>query len=92
LPTPGMQASVAALVEALESGQAPRMSTGQSLRQALEICIGLRQSARGKQVAVKFPLEDRSLAMYPVPARWNFKKEVYGRQEYMEQLASWTKQ
>lgn len=92
LPTPGMQASVAALVAALESGQAPRMSTGQSLRQALEICIGLRQSARAKQVAVKFPLEDRSLAMYPVPARWNFKKEVYGREEYMEQLASWTKQ
>jgi len=91
LPTPGMQASVAALVAGIESGLVPRMSTGQSLRQALEICIALRQSARNNQMPVKFPLEDRSQAMYPVPARWNFKKEVYGRDQYMEQLAQWTK-
>ncbi len=91
LPTPGMRASVAALVAALESGQAPRLSTGQSLRQALEICIGLRESARRNQAPVKFPLPDRSLVMYPVPARWNFKKEVYGREAYMEQLAGWTR-
>jgi hypothetical protein len=86
-----MQASVAALVAGIESGLVPRMSTGQSLRQALEICIALRQSARNNQMPVKFPLEDRSQAMYPVPARWNFKKEVYGRDQYMEQLAQWTK-
>jgi predicted dehydrogenase len=91
LPTPGMQASVQALVTALENNETPRMSTGQSLRKALEICIGLRESARHNQAVVKFPIEDRSLIMYPVPSRWNFKKDIYGRDDYMEQLAVWTK-
>ncbi len=91
LPTPGMQASVQALVTALENDETPRMSTGQSLRKSLEICIGLRESARRDQAVVKFPNEDRSLVMYPVPSRWNFKKEIYGRDEYMEMLAVWTK-
>ena len=90
LPTPGMAASVQALVTALESGSTPRMSTGQSLRKSLEICIALRQSARQDHIPVTLPLSDRSLAMYPVPSRWNFKKEILGTQAYMEQLASWT--
>lgn len=92
LPTPGMQASVQALVAALDNDATPRMSTGQSLRKALEICIGLRESARREQAVVKFPVEDRSLVMYPVPSRWNFKKDIYGRDNYMEQLAVWTKE
>ena len=91
LPTPGMMASVQALVEALESGAPLRMSTGQSLRQALEICIALRESARRDHAPVTLPLECRSLVMYPVPSRWNFKKEVYGRDDYMQQLAVWTR-
>ena len=90
LPTPGMMASVQALVEALDAGATPRMSTGQSLRKALEICIALRESARRRHAPVTLPLEDRSLAMYPVPSRWNFKKEIMGRETYMQQLAVWT--
>lgn len=90
LPTPGMEASVQALVTALESGSTPRMSTGQSLRKSLEICIALRQSARQDHIPITLPLSDRSLAMYPVPSRWNFKKEILGPQAYMEQLAIWT--
>ncbi len=91
LPTPGMMASVQALVDALDGGTTPRMSTGQSLLKALEICIALRESARQDHALVSLPLEDRSLVMYPVPSRWNFKKEIHGRESYMEQLAVWTK-
>jgi len=91
LPTPGMMASVQALADALNAGTTPRMSTGQSLRRALEICIALRESARRGHAVVTLPLEDRSLVMYPVPSRWNFKKEIHGRESYMQQLAVWTK-
>ncbi len=91
LPTPGMMASVQALVDALDGGTTPRMSSGQSLLKALEICIALRESARQDHALVSLPLEDRSLVMYPVPSRWNFKKEIHGRESYMEQLAVWTK-
>ena len=90
-PTPGMMASVQALVDALDGGQTPRMSTGQSLHQALEICIALRESARRDHAPVRLPLEDRSLVMYPVPSRWNFKKEIHGRESYMQELAVWTR-
>ena len=92
LPTPGMMASVQALVDALDASQTPRMSTGQSLRQSLEICIALRESARWDHAPVPLPLEDRSLVMYPVPSRWNFKKEIHGRESYMQQLAGWTRE
>ena len=91
LPTPGMMASVQALVDALNAGTTPRMSTGQSLRRALEICIALRESARRPHAVVTLPLEDRDLVMYPVPSRWNFKKEIHGRDSYMQQLAVWTR-
>ena len=91
LPTPGMMASVQALVDGLEAGAPLRMSTGQSLRQALEICIALRESARREHAPVTLPLANRDLAMYPVPSRWNFKKEIYGRDDYMQQLAVWTR-
>ena len=89
-PTPGMMASVQALVDGLDSSQTLRMSTGQSLRKALEICIALRESARQSHARVTLPLECRDLAMYPVPSRWNFKKELQGRENYMQQLAVWT--
>jgi len=26
--------------------------------------------------------------MYPVPSRWNFKKEIHGRESYMQPLAA----
>ena len=81
-----MLASVQGLVDALETGRPPRLSTGQSMRKALEICIALRQSQRQGMAPVELPLEDRSLAMYPVPSRWNFKKEVYGRERYVAEM------
>ncbi|MCH2659627.1 hypothetical protein MK163_04225 [bacterium] len=56
------------------------------MRHALEIAIALRESQRRGHAAVELPLADRSLAMYPVRARWEYKKEVYGREWYMEQM------
>ena len=90
IPTPGMTASVQALVDSLETGAALKLSTGEDLRKSLEICIGLRESHRQNHSPIKFPLADRSLKMYPINARWNYKKEVYGRERYMADMATYT--
>jgi len=87
VPTPGMTATVGAIVEAVDTGEPPRFSTGDDLRKALEICIAMRESHRQDHSPVKLPLEDRGLVMYPIYQRWNFKKEVFGREEYMAQMA-----
>ncbi len=87
VPTPGMTATVRAIVEAVDTGESPRFSTGDDLRKALEICIAMRESHRQEHSPLKLPLEDRSLVMYPIYQRWNFKKEVFGRDEYMAQMA-----
>jgi predicted dehydrogenase len=91
LPTPGMMASVQALVNALENGTMPKLSTGDDLRKALELCIAMRESHRQNHCPVELPLADRSLKMYPVNARWNYKKEVYGREQYMAEMARYTR-
>ena len=85
--TDGMTASVQALVDTLEKGVPLKLSTGDDLRKALEICIAMRESARHNHSPVKLPLEDRSLKMFPIKGRWNYKKEVHGREWYMEQMA-----
>jgi len=33
------------------------------------------------------PLADRSLVMYPERMRWHYKKPIFGREAYMEQMA-----
>lgn len=91
VPTPGMRATVDAIVESLDTGTPLKLSTGEDLRKALEICVALRESARVGHAPVKLPLEDRGLKMYPVNARWNYKKEVYGRERYMQDMATYTK-
>ena len=88
IPTPGMTASVRALLDSLETGAKLKLSTGEGLRKALEICIAMRESHRQDHSPIKLPLEDRSLKMYPVNTRWNYKKEVYGRERYMADMAA----
>ena len=56
-------------VEAVESGSEPWVS-GHDMRQALEVAIACKHSARLGSVPVKLPLEDRSLRLYPSPYRW----------------------
>ena len=87
VPTEGMIASVRAIVEVLDLGVEPRLTTGEDLRQALEICIALRESHRRGHAPVELPLADRSLSMFPVRTRWNYKKEVYGEAWYREQMS-----
>jgi hypothetical protein len=62
------------------------VTTGDDLRHALEIAIALRESARRGGATVTLPLTDRSLAFFPEKSRWHYKKSVYGRDWYMEQL------
>ena len=83
-----MRAIVAAIVAALETGAELQVTTGNDLRHALEMAIALRQSHRCGHRAIALPLEDRSLVMYPEKGRWHYKKEVYGQEWYMEQMAA----
>jgi len=91
LPTDGMIHSTKAVVEALDTGKPVKLVTGEDLRQALELCIGLRESARRGNTPVKFPIEDRSLTMYPQRSRWNYKKELMGHEAYMKALSKQVK-
>ena len=77
---------VQAIVDSLETGIPLKITTGDDLRHALEIAIGLRESHRRGRTPVKFPIEDRSLVMHPQRSRWHYKKDVLGREWYMEQM------
>ena len=81
-----MMESISSLVDALDNGTELEITTGDDLRQALEIAIGLRESARRNQARVDLPLADRSLAMHPEKWRWYYKKDVYGVEWYREQM------
>ena len=85
-PGDPMRRIVQALVETLDDGTPLPVTTGDDLRHALEIAIALRESARRGGTPVTLPLADRSLAFYPEKSRWHYKKAVYGRDWYMEQL------
>ncbi len=78
---------VQAIVDSLETGAELKVTTGADLRHALEIAIALRESHRRGHSAVKLPLEDRSLVMYPAKMRWNYKKDLFGSEWYRDQLA-----
>lgn len=86
-PGDQMMASIQALVDTLEKGVPLRLTTGDDLRKALEVCIAMRESARHNHSPINLPLEDRTLRMYPVKGRWHYKKEVHGRDWYMQQMA-----
>jgi predicted dehydrogenase len=90
--TPGTRnkAGVQAIIDALENGTEPACS-GEAMRRALEIGIALRESHRQGHAPIKLPLQDRSLKIVPHKSRWLNKKEVYGREWYVEQIRSWTK-
>jgi len=82
-----MRFIVQEIVDALDSGRELGVTTGDDLRHALEIAIGMRESHRRGHAAVAFPVEDRSLVMYPEKSRWHYKKDVHGGEWYREQMA-----
>ncbi|MBM3934605.1 MAG: Gfo/Idh/MocA family oxidoreductase [SAR202 cluster bacterium] len=60
--------SVDAFVESVDKG-VPSKCSGNDLRKALELAIGIRESHRRGITPVKFPLEDRSLKIIPSARR-----------------------
>lgn len=76
------------MVENLDSGAQIGATTGDDMRRALEIAVGLRESARKGHAPVSLPIEDRSISMLPQKSRWFYKKTLMGREAYMQQLAA----
>ena len=65
-----LTSSIRSFIAAVETGEELAVS-GHDLRQALEVAIAARESARLGTVPVKLPLQDRSLSLYPRPYRWS---------------------
>ena len=61
--------SIRSFISAVETGSELAIS-GHDLRQALEVAVAAKYSAKWGSVPLKLPLEDRSLALYPRPYRW----------------------
>lgn len=61
--------SIRSFLAAVGGAGSPWIS-GHDLRQALEVAIAARHSARLGTVPVQLPLEDRSMALYPRVYRW----------------------
>ena len=89
LPGYRQMASIHSIVDSLEKDIEPRCS-GNNMLKVLEIAIALRESHRRGHAPVKLPLENRSLKIIPVPARWLNKKEVYGREWYAKEMDRYT--
>lgn len=62
--------SIRSFIAAVETTGSEPWISGHDLRQALEVAIAARLSARRGSVPVRLPLADRSLALYPAPYRW----------------------
>ena len=62
-------ASIRSLIDAVKTGSELWIS-GYDLRQALEVAIASKLSAQLGNLPVKLPLKDRSLTLFPTPARW----------------------
>lgn len=82
-----MRAIVDDFLRVLEKGGSLEITTGDDLRSALEMSIAVRESHRRGHAPLSLPLSDRSLAMYPERMRWHYKKTIFGRKAYMEQMA-----
>ncbi len=86
--TDGMRDTVQALVNALDTGERPKLTTGDDLRRSLEICIALRESHRRDFATVRLPLEDRSLNPNP-PKDTDGRREGSGRGWVRELQGRW---
>jgi predicted dehydrogenase len=61
--------SIRSFLTAMETGSEPWIS-GHDLRQALEVAIAAKLSARLGSVPIRLPLQDRALRLYPRAHRW----------------------
>ena len=90
-PSQVMMATITAVAEAIDTGDPLEVTTGDDLRHSLEIAIAIRESARQDGKAVRLPIQDRGIMMYPEVWRWHYKKEVYGEEWYREQMTEHVK-
>jgi predicted dehydrogenase len=77
--------SIRSFLAAVEGEEEPWI-TGHDLRQALEVAIAAKLSARLGSVPMRLPLADRSLALYPRPYRW-LGGDATGRPQTREEVA-----
>ena len=77
--------SIRTFLAAVDTGSELAVS-GHDLRQALEVAIAAKLSAKLGSVPVKLPLEDRSLTLYPVQYRWA-GGDVSGRSQPVDEAA-----
>ena len=77
--------SIRSFIAAVE-GEGEPWITGHDLRQALEVAIAAKHSARLSSVPVQLPLADRSLSLYPRPYRW-LGGDATGRPQTREEAA-----
>ncbi len=80
-------ASIQSIIDAVELDIEPR-SSGDNGRTVLEMAIALRESERRGFSPVKLPLEDLGLQIVPAKSRLLYKKEVFGKEWYAEQMAT----
>ena len=64
-----LTSSIRSFLDVVENGGSLSIS-GHDLRQALEVAIAAKYSAKWGSVPLKLPLEDRSLELYPRTYRW----------------------
>ena len=88
-PGPRIEAHVQSVVDSLELGIEPRCSGADQLK-AMEVSIAFRESHRRNHAPIRLPLEDRNHKMYPVPYRWNSKRDLYGDAWYRQEMKQHT--
>ena len=78
-PDERIRDTVQSIVDALDNDVEPRCS-GHDQQDAFEIAVALRESARRGHAPVRLllPPELRQQPMWPVPYRWNSKRDLYG--------------
>ena len=80
--------SIRSLISAIETGSRLAIS-GHDLRQALEVAIAIKLSARLGNKSIKLPLVDRSHGLMPAQARWIGGDLIGNPQTIEEASAEW---
>ncbi len=82
--------SMQSIVDAITQGIEPK-TPGYVQHKSFEATVAMRESARGGNIPVKLPLEDRSLTLMPQKFRWMNKKELFGEERYSEEIGRATR-
>ena len=85
IPRTRMSDSVAAFLDAVESGVSVKCS-GADMRKALEVAVAIRESQRRGVVRVNLPLQDRSLRIIPSLRRYLGRRESEGTGAFLAHI------